>query len=395
MDNFKKEWAELKEKIIEFRHKLHQYPETAFEEYQTQKLILEILKANGISDVKEAAKTGVIATIKGKENGPVVALRADMDALKIKEETNLSYQSNREGYMHACGHDAHMAIVMGTLLYLKRLSENWDGSIKCIFQPAEEKIGGAKPLIADGVLTGVSKIVALHLWPGLPEGTIGIKDGVFMASNDYFKVEVTGKGAHGAKPDEGVDALDVGIKILAELKGILLREVSPLKRAVISVGKFNAGKIYNIIPETCQFEGTVRTLDTEVREYLAHRIPEVCQEYPKLYGAEAKIEYLQQYPVTINNPEVNQAIFQAAGNLFGQGEVVVLTEPSLVAEDFSFYTEKIPGAMFLLGTHSDEKGYTYPLHHSKFAYDEEVVLEKGIRLMSEVALRLVNQGGER
>lgn len=385
--DFNESWNNLKDLIIEFRHDLHQYPELAMEEYQTKKIIMRMLKENGIKDIEEVTETGVVVTIHGRDNGPTIALRADIDGLGIHEHTGFAFESKREGYMHACGHDAHIAIAMGTLLFLNQAKENWAGCVKCVFQPAEERIGGAKPIIESGVLDEVTAIVALHVWPTLSEGVIGIKDGSFMASNDYFKITVTGKAAHGAKPNEGIDALYIGTKIVHELKALLAREVNPLKKGVINIGKFEAGDAYNIIPETAILEGTVRTLDPEVRKFLTSRIPAICEGLCQLYGAKVQVDYHPQYPVTVNSPEINQVIAQTVDSL--ETELEVITEPFMTAEDFSYYTQKMPGAMFLLGSYNEEKGHVYPLHHSKFSFDEEVVLKKGINIMSQVVLRLL------
>ncbi|WIV11997.1 amidohydrolase [Proteiniborus sp. MB09-C3] len=379
MDSFNQLWLKIKDQVIDLRRDIHKWPELAFEEYKTQEKIIEVLKKHDV-DYEIVAKTGVLATIHGKHPGNTIAIRADIDALSVKEETELHFQSEREGYMHACGHDGHIAIAMGTLLALLENRE-FNGRVKFIFQPAEEKIGGARHFVEGGHLDDVSCIMALHLWPGLREGTIGIKDGAFMASNDYFEIEIRGKSTHGARPNEGIDSIYIGAKIVDELKTLVSREVDPVKGAVISIGSFNGGNSYNIIPETVHIQGTTRCLDKNLREFLGRRIQEICKGIGNLYGASVDVNYVYQYPVTYNHEKVNNIIAKAGEKVLGNDSVIKFTEPLMISEDFSFFTEKVQGAMFLLGIGNEEKDCIYPLHHSKFKFDEETTLKNGINIM--------------
>lgn len=388
MDSFNQIWLKIKDQVIGLRRDIHKWPEVAYEEYKTQEKIIEILKNHNV-DYKVVAKTGVLATVRGKHPGTTVAIRADIDALSVKEETGLHFQSEREGYMHACGHDGHIAIAMGTLLAMLE-NKDFSGNIKFIFQPAEEKIGGARHFVEGGYLEDVSCIMALHLWPGLTQGTIGIKDGVFMASNDYFEIKIVGKSTHGARPNEGIDSIYIGAKIVEELKNLIPREVDPVKGAVISIGSFNGGSSYNIIPEIVNIQGTTRCLDRDLRTFLGKRIQEICTSIGNLYGAKVEVNYVYQYPVTYNYEEINHIIAKEGEKVLGENSVIKLAEPLMISEDFSFFTEKVKGAMFLLGTGNKEKDYTYPLHHSKFNFDEEITLKSGINIMHNSIINILN-----
>ncbi len=388
LNDFDSIWLSIKDEVISLRHNIHKWPEIAYEEYKTQQKIIEVLKKYDV-EYKIVAKTGVIATINGSASGDTVAIRADIDALLVGEETGLHFKSERNGYMHACGHDGHIAIAIGTLLALLKKKE-FSGKVKFIFQPAEEQIGGAKHFVEGKYLDDVSCILALHLWPGLQQGTIGIKDGIFMASNDYFEIHVKGKSTHGARPNEGIDSIYVGVRIVEELKTLISREVDPVKGAVISIGSFNGGNSYNIIPETVAIQGTTRSLDKDLRIFLGNRIQEICKNIGSLYGANVEVNYVYQYPATYNHKEINNIIAKEGELVLGTNNVKVFTEPLMISEDFSFYTEKAPGAMFLLGTYNAERDCVYPLHHSKFQFDEEITIKNGIDIMYNSIVHILN-----
>ena len=391
MNQFEEIWPKIREEVILLRRNIHEWPEVAFEEHKTQERIIELLKKHGVDNYETVAKTGVLATIDGKSPGTQVAIRADIDALMVEEDTSLPFKSKKNGYMHACGHDGHTSIAMGVLLALLESKEEFDGKVKFIFQPAEERLGGARHFVEGGYVDDVSHILALHLWPGLPQGSIGIKDGAFMASNDYFEIEIKGKSTHGARPNEGIDSIYIGARIVEELKALVSREVDPVKPAVISIGSFNGGNSYNIMPETVSIQGTVRSLDKEVREFLGGRIPEICKNLGKIYGADVEVNYIYQYPVTINHKEANDVILGEAQEILGSGKVVRLEEPLMISEDFSFFTEKIPGAMFLLGTYNEEKDCIYPLHHSKFKFDEEITIKNGVNIIYNSIINMLKK----
>lgn len=389
MNNFGQTWENIREDAIALQKDIHRWPETAYEEYRTQDKIFGMLKRYGISDYESVAETGVLVRINGDESGPTVAIRADMDALMVEENTGLAHRSERDGYMHACGHDAHTAIAMGTLLALHKNKETLKGNVKIIFQPAEEQVGGAIHFVKAGHMDDVHGILALHLWPGLDQGTIGIRDGVFMASNDYFEVTITGKAAHCARPNEGIDAIYIGSKMVTELKALAAREVDPVKRAVIGIGSFNGGKSYNAMPQTVSIQGTVRSLDRHIREFLKDRIPELCQSIGALYGAKVDVDYRYQYPITCNNDKVNRIVQSAGAEILGDTNVHNIEEPLMISEDFSFFTEEVPGAMFLLGTYNEQTDCIYPLHHSRFRFDEEATIRNGVHIMYNSVLNML------
>ena len=381
MISFDTFWDNHREPIMELRRALHRYPEPALEEHRTSSIIRDALGGRAGMEIRSVAPTGLVIILKGTGNGPVVALRAEMDGLKITERTGLAYRSRNKGYMHACGHDAHMAILVGALRYLYEIKEDWGGSVRAVFQPAEEKIGGARLIVESGLLESPAAIVALHLWPDLPEGIIGIREGLITAANDYFRITIHGRSAHAALPQKGIDSLYVGVRITEELKALAGREISPLKPALIHIGTFRAGEDYNVIADRAVLEGTVRTTDPETRELFARRIPALARRVGALYGARVKVEYIEQYPSVVNSPEVTGVILRTARGIFGPDQIRRLDRPAMIAEDFSFYTSRIPGALVFLGTRCPEKGVTYGLHHGRFNFSEELILSRGIRLL--------------
>lgn len=390
MVNFNVQWEEIADEVKALRRKIHEWPETAFEEYETQRSIIECLIRNGITDYATVAGTGVIVDVQGIGRGQTVAFRADMDGIKLSEEGCGWTKSKREGYMHACGHDAHVAIGMTLVLVYHRLRHQFSGCVRVIFQPAEEMIGGAKPIVEAGYLRNVSAIVALHLWPELEEGTIGIKDGVFMASNDRFDIHIQGKAAHGARPDQGIDPVYIGSCMVKELMTLRSREINPSENTVVNVCSFNAGQSYNAIPTKGSIQGTVRTLNKQVRHDLLHRIPELCKGIGMLYCANVETDYFLQYPILENDPAVNKVVESAASKTDGIHSVVHLHKALMLSEDYGFYTNEVPGTMVLLGIRNEDKDCVYPLHNSRFCYDEESTLKNGSAVMFEVLLSLLD-----
>jgi len=391
MTSFDAFWNKYRKSIIEFRRTLHRYPEPALKEYRTSSIIRDALKNREEIDIRPVEGTGLVAILQGNKPGPVVALRAEMDGLEITERTGLEYRSRNKGYMHACGHDAHMAILLGTLHYLAKTKNKWEGSVLFVFQPAEEKFGGARLIMDSGLLKLATSIAALHLWPDLPEGIFGIREGMLTATNDYFRITVRGRTAHAALPEDGIDALYTGSRIINELKSLVGREISPLKPALIHIGTFRAGDNYNVIADRAVLKGTVRTTDPETNKFLEGRIPALARRIGALYGARIKVEYIKQYPSVVNSPMVTEVIRRTAKRIFGPDQIQPLERPAMIAEDFSFYTERIPGAMIFLGTRSPEKGFIHGLHNSRFNFDEELILSRGIRLLGESARALLKE----
>lgn len=371
--------------IVAVHHDLHRHPELAFHEERTARVVATHLRALGLDVRTGIGGTGVTTTIVGRANGPTVALRADMDALPITEQTALPYCSTVPGAMHACGHDGHTAILIGVAAVLVTLGEALPGSVKLIFQPAEEPVSGAQELCAAGVLSSpeVKAIVALHGWPGLPLGAIDATPGPQMASADTFTITLTGRGGHGAMPHLTVDPIVVGAQVVSALQCIASRAVSPLAPVVVSVTSFQAGEAYNVIPEEAYLRGTVRTLDPALRATIPEHLRRVAEGTAAAYGATAALEYRESCPVMVNDAGVAAAIREAAVPMLGAASVRDDGEPSMGAEDFSLYLERVPGALLRLGL-----GDTAPLHNPRFDFPDAAI-PIGIELLCRVALRLL------
>ncbi|AFH42460.1 M20 metallopeptidase family protein [Fervidicoccus fontis] len=369
------ELAREKEKeIVELRRLLHQHPEIAHKEYETHKILVEHLEKIGLHP-RTLAGTGIIADIEGKEKGgKTVAIRADMDALPIKEENDVPYKSLNEGFMHACGHDAHMSMVYGAALILNELRDKLNGRVRLLYQPAEEEgtLGGAKPMIEEGALDGVDYILGMHVWPELPEGVIGYRKGPFFAAADTIKITVKGKGGHGAKPNLAVDPIMISAKVVDALHTISSREVDPLEPFVITIGSIHGGTAHNIIPDKVEMLGTVRTLSKELRDSMEERLRRIIRGVTSAFNGDFSLEYLYGYPVLINHQEVTEIMKNVVEGLLGK-EKVVESKPTMGGEDFAYYLEKVPGTFMFLGTYNEKMGYIYGVHTSKFNLNEKIL----------------------
>jgi len=394
----------IEPKVIEWRHDFHKNPELSNREFETAKKIAAHLKGLGLDVQTGVAKTGVVAILKGDHPGKVVALRADIDALPVTERNNLPYKSSvtttflgtDTGVMHACGHDTHTAILMGVAEVLSHHKDKIHGTIKFLFQPAEEgpppgEEGGAKLMIKDGVLKSpdVDAIFGLHINSATPVGTIKYKEGGIMASVERFVVNVKGKGTHGSAPWTGVDPILISAKIIDGFQTIISRE-SPLinEAAVITVGKITAGTRFNIIPESAEMIGTVRTLDPGMRELIMKRMNEMAADIAKAYGGSASIEWQNNTIVTFNDPELTQKMLPTLENIAGK-ENVSLTKATTGGEDFSYYSDKVPGLFFFLGGMTPGNTEPYPHHTADFQVDDAGML-LGVKLMSQLALDYLN-----
>jgi hippurate hydrolase len=373
------------EQIVALRRDIHREPELGFDTERTTKKVLAALDGLPLDIETGVAENGIVATLRGGE-GPTVALRADMDALPIEEETGLPFSSEIEGRMHACGHDGHTGMLVGAAHALSRLQDRLSGTVKFVFQPAEEGGGGGKVMVDEGVVEDVSSIFALHLWPGLPFGKVATKAGPIMAAADAFEMEIIGSGGHGAMPHLAADAVVIAAQVVTALQTVVSREVDPVEPAVLTVGEIGAGTAFNIIPEKARLGGTVRTLNSDLRERMPGRMEAVARGVAKGMRGDANLDYAFSYPVTVNDEGAAGYALGVARDLFGTQSVQELPNPSMTAEDFAFYLEKVPGAFIWLGLGEDISG----LHTSRFAFDEEV-LSRGSALLAALALEATSQ----
>lgn len=380
----------LQPQLVTWRRQLHQHPELGFQETRTAAAIATLLSQWHIPHETGIAKTGIVATLKGQQPGPVLALRADMDALPIQEENIVPYRSLHPGIMHACGHDGHVAIALGTAHYLAHHPEAFSGTVKIIFQPAEEGPGGAQPMIEAGVLTNptVEAIVGLHLWNNLPVGTIGVRDGALMAAVEQFHCTVLGKGGHGAMPHQTVDAVVVGAQIVNALQTVVSRTVNPLDAAVVTVGKFQAGTAPNVIADTAELRGTVRYFNPRLEGALEQKIRQVITGVCQSQGAEYQLDYKRFYPALINDPGITQLVRSVAATVVETPLGVVPECQTMGAEDMAYFLQAIPGCYFFLGSANSTLALAYPHHHPRFDFDE-TVLNWGV----EIFVRCVEKFG--
>ena len=377
--------AEIEEnfgaKIVALRREIHREPELGFDTEKTAEKVLAALDGLPLDIETGVAENGIVATLEGEGDGPTVALRADMDALPIQEETGLPFASEVEGRMHACGHDGHTGMLVGAAHALSGMRDRLGGSVKFIFQPAEEGGGGGKVMVDEGVVEDVSSIFALHLWPGLPFGKVATKAGPIMAAADAFEMEIRGSGGHGAMPHLAADAVVIAAQVVTALQTVVSREVDPVEPAVLTVGEIGAGTAFNIIPEKARLGGTVRTLNPDLRERMPGRMEAVARGVAKGMRGDADLDYDFSYPVTVNDEVAAGYALGVAENLFGAQSVQELPNPSMTAEDFAFYLEKVPGSFVWLGVGEDISG----LHTPQFAFDEEI-LPRGSALLTALAL---------
>ncbi|WJE51057.1 M20 peptidase aminoacylase family protein [Bacillus cereus] len=350
------------EKLISIRRHLHQYPELSYEEFETTKTIRNWLNEANITIINSDLKTGVIAEVSGNKNGPTIALRADIDALPIHEETNLSYASKNPGKMHACGHDFHAASILGAAYLLKENESSLNGTVRFIFQAAEESGDGAYKVIEAGHLQNVQAIFGMHNKPDLPVGTIGIKDGPLMAGVDRFEIEIKGIGTHAAVPDAGVDPIVASSQIVMALQTIVSRNISSFHNAVISVTNIHSGNTWNVIPEKATLEGTVRTFQAETRIKIPELMKRVIKGVAEALGVEAKLHWYPGPPAVYNDTDLTALSTRIAEQM---NLHIISPKPSMAGEDFAFYQQEIPGSFVFMGTAG-----TQEWHHPAFTLDE-------------------------
>ncbi len=372
--------------IVEFRQKCHSMPELTWQEEQTAARVAAELKLlDGVTVTEKIGKLGVVGLIEGAHKGPTVALRADMDALPMTEETGLEYASSFEGKMHSCGHDGHMANLLGAAKILSEMKGELHGKVKLIFQPAEEGGAGADAMVKDGVLEGVDVIFGLHGWPQLGCGKIYTKTGSTFAANADFEIVVTGEGCHAAMPHLGTDQILIASRIVESAQSIISRTVSPATQAALTISTFHGGTATNIIPPKVRLSGTMRATSRDILKVLHKKLEDIVSHVTQAAGAKGELSVQYQYPEVRNHVEPTAFINDVATEILGADHVSELPEVTMGAEDFSFYLEKIPGTYFLLGVDDGRQGGFPSLHHPKFDFNDKA-LETGIRVFVHAAL---------
>lgn len=355
---------------VSWRRYLHQYPEISFEEKQTSAWIEQQLAKIDCEIRRCQNNNGLIVSVKGQLPGPTIALRADMDALPIQDEKEVEYASKIPGVMHACGHDAHTASLLGVAQYYSQHKEWLRGERRLLFQPAEELApGGAASMIAEGALEGVDAIYGVHLWTPLAYGKVATKGGNFMSAVDDFSIEIQGLGGHGGMPHHSIDSIIVGTHIVQSLQTIVSRSINPISPAVITVGTFQAGQTNNVIAERCLLKGTIRTFDEQSRQLARQQVEKTVRQICELHGASCRYELKQGYPALINDEKEASRVLQVAKQIVGENHVE-LASPIMIAEDFAYYVKEVPGCFMFVGAGNEETGAGYGHHHPKFDVDE-------------------------
>ena len=360
--------------MINLRETIHMYPEDGFSEFTTSKIIIEELEKLGIKVQKNVAKTGVVGLIEGKYPGKTVLLRADMDALKIQEQADVEYKSKIDGMMHACGHDGHVAGLLGAAMILNELKDNLHGNVKLVFQPAEERDGGALPMIEEGVLENpkVDAAFAAHLWGYLNEGEVHLKEGPMMASPDIFNIKVIGKGGHGAVPHESIDPIVITCQIVNSLQTIVSRKINPLDPVVITCGRIQGGDCHNVIPNEVELEGTIRTFNEETRNWVPKVMEDLIRGITTSQGAAYEFKYEPKYPALINDKYMTSFAKESLKKVVGEENVFDLKEPNMGGEDFAYFAQKVPSAFIFVGI-ANNKSEPVIHHNPYFKWDSKNV----------------------
>jgi hypothetical protein len=378
----------LNPRLIELRTAFHRDPEVSNHEERTAEKIRAELEAIGGYQIRSGiGGHGILADLKGGKPGKTIALRADMDALSIREETGLPFSSENPGVMHACGHDAHMTCLLGAARLLRQHQESLSGAVRLIFQPAEEMspVGGARRMIEAGALQDVDAVFGLHVWPNLPIGSIGVRPGPQMAASDHFSVRIEGDSAHGAMPHLGHDALVAAAQFISAVQSIVSRNTDPLEACVVTIGVCQAGSRYNIVPESCLLEGTVRTYSPEVRKQTERRLGQILNGICEAMECKGTLNYEYGYCALRNDPEMADYMLKEIRTLFGEEAAVVPERPAMTAEDFAFYLTETPGAFAWLGTQALDDPDVWPLHSSHYKGNEDA-LWRGSAFLASLVL---------
>ena len=377
--------------IISTRRDLHRIPETAFTEKKTSAYVTQYLQREALAVKTGIARTGVVGLMQTADPGPTLLIRSDMDALPVEENTGLAFSSTHPGAMHACGHDGHMAMVLGAVTVLNQLKSRLKGSIKFVFQPAEEGPGGAKPMIEEGILENppVDYAVGCHVWPEGPEGTVGVKAGPLMAAMDRFDIKIIGKGGHGAMPHLCVDALEVATQVVNALQRMVSRHMNPLRPAVVTVGSLHAGTTFNVIAGEAELSGTTRTFDRQIWNSWKQRMEKIIAGVCESMGASYELQYSPGYPPLVNDPSMTDVVRKCAAAVVGQDKVID-PEPTMGGEDMAFFFERVPGCYFFVGARNPDKGFVHPHHSPRFNFDEDA-MPIGVEIMAQCAERYLSE----
>jgi len=382
-------------RINDLRCRIHKNPELSNNESETAKLVSSVLRETGLDVTEGVGGHGVVGLLRGGKDGPCVALRADMDALPMEEKTGHPCSSAVKGIMHACGHDVHTAMLLGAALVLSEIRDEISGSVKFIFQPAEENnpTGGAPGMIAEGVLKNpdVASVFGIHVWPSLKTGTVGTREGALMGASDRLFLTVRGKGAHGSEPENGIDAIAIAAQVITALQTIVSRNVSPLDAAVVSIGTIKGGNRYNVIADEVILEGTVRTVNPETQEKMPSRIAKIARGIAEGMGGECEIEYIKGYPPLMNSPETTERALSALEKTIGKENIIHVEKPALGGEDFSFFSREIKAQFMWLGCRPEgvEKDDMPPLHNNRFLPDEKAI-PVGVEVLAACALEYLS-----
>ncbi|MEM6613111.1 MAG: M20 family metallopeptidase [Cyanobacteria bacterium P01_C01_bin.72] len=373
-------------RLIEIRRHLHAHPELSGSEHQTSAYIAGVLSSCGLNVTEAVGKTGVLGELHGTgSDRRTLAIRTDMDALPIQEDSNLDFVSANPGVMHACGHDVHATLGMGTAMVLSQLTERLPGNVRFLFQPAEEIALGAKWMVQDGAMNGVSAIYGVHVFPSIPSRCVGIRYGALTSAADELEIVIQGESGHGARPHQAVDAIWIAAQVITSLQQAISRTQNPLHPIVLSIGQIQGGRAPNVIADRVQMTGTVRSLHPESHANLPQWIENIVQGVCHTYGAKCQVDYRRGVPSVQNDDILTQIIESATREAWGDESVQILPEPSLGAEDFSIFLDNVPGCMFRLGVGHHHKT-NYPLHHPKFEVDEAAILT-GVVTMAYTAYK--------
>lgn len=395
----KKEWltlnwnaeslaAEVADQVVAWRRYLHQNPELSFQENKTSQYIYETLSSFGNLEISRPTATSVVARLIGEQPGPVLGIRADIDALPIQEENQVPYASSEAGVMHACGHDGHTAMLLGTAKILSQYKEQIKGEVRFFFQHAEElPPGGAAEIVKAGAADGLDSIIGIHLASYMPVGKFGVLYGALTSSTDRFDITIKGVGGHSSQPEMTVDPIVIGAQVINHLQQIVSRHVSALEKVVISVTMLNAGTAYNIIPDTLTLTGSTRCFDAEIRKNIPMWIERIVKGVTDAHGASYEFHYSLGYSSVINDAAVTKLMEETIREGWGEEEIIYI-DPLMPGEDFSAYLEKAPGCFIQLGAGNPEKGFTYPHHHPRFDFDEDC-LARGVELFLRAAEKVV------